>query len=155
MLVYSKPGVIHLWPWFSSPAQRHGGRVLTIRTQKLSIGSSTFSYVSGFSYVKERDVLLLALFDGSLHAIHNMSTEPSWVPTSSDDQLTSEALSQASRVFFARTTSASVEYVDVNRISGLVCHDSHSTLTWIYECVFRCLPCRAVTYCSHKVIKAL
>ncbi|KAG8220800.1 hypothetical protein J3R82DRAFT_2244 [Butyriboletus roseoflavus] len=106
---------------------------LPSRLQKLSIGSSAFSCVSGISYVKEMDVLLVALFDGSLHSIHNMSTEPSWVPTSSDDQLTSEALSQASHVFFAQTTSAGIEYVDVNRISGLVCHDSHSTLTWIYE----------------------
>lgn len=81
------------------------------------------------------DVLLVALFDGSLHAIHNMSTEPSWVPTSLDDQLTSEALSQVSRVFFAQTASAGIEYVDVNRVSGLVCYDSHSTLTWIYEFV--------------------
>lgn len=129
--------------------------MLVIRSQKLSIGSSAFSYVSGFSYVKDRDVLLVALFDGTLHAIHNMSTGPSWVPTSSDDQLTSEALSQVSRVFFSQTAPASVEYVDVNRISGLVCYDSHSTLTWIYECVLRCFPCRAVTYCSLKIIKTL
>lgn len=129
--------------------------MLAIQAQNLSIGSSAFSYVSGFSYVKERDVLLVAHFDGSLHAIHNMSTEPSWVPTPSDDQLTSEALSQVSRVVFVQTASASIEYVDVNRISGLVCYDSHSTLTWIYECVLRCLPCQAVTYCSIKIIKTL
>lgn len=94
-------------------------------------------------------MLLVALLDGSLHAIHNILIEPSWVPTSSDVQLTSEALSQASRVFFAQTSSPGVEYVDVNRISGLVCYDSYSTLTWIYECVPRCLPYRAVTYSSN------
>lgn len=77
----------------------------------------------------------MALLDGSLHVIHNMSTEPSWVPTSSNDQLTSEVLSQASRAFFAQTNPVGVAYVDVNRISGLVCYDSHSTFTWIYECV--------------------
>jgi general transcription factor 3C protein 4 len=147
--VYSKPGVILLWSWPSSSAQWHGGRVLTLQTQKISIGSSVFSYVSGFSYTKEKDVLLVALLDGSLRAIHNMLIEPSWVPTSLDDQLTSEALSQASHVFFAQTTSAGVGYVDVNRISGLVCYDSHSTMTWIYECVPRCFPCPAVTYCSN------
>ncbi|KAF8141842.1 transcription factor IIIC subunit delta N-term-domain-containing protein [Boletus edulis] len=118
ILVYSKPGVIHLWSWPSSPVQWHGGRVLAIQPQNFSIGSSAFSCVSGFSYVKEKDVLLVALLDGSLHAIHNILIDPSWVPTSSDDQLTSEALSQASRVFFAQTTSASVGYVDVNRING-------------------------------------
>lgn len=147
--MYSKPGVILLWSWPSSSAQWHGDRVLTLQTQNLSMGSSAFSYVSGFSYTKENDVLLVALLDGSLHAIHNMFIEPSWVPTSSDDQLTSEALSQASHLFFAQTTSAGVEYVDVNRITGLVCYDSHSTLTWIYECVPRYLPCPAVTYYSN------
>ena len=99
--------------------------------------------------MREKDVLLVALLDGSLHAIHNILIEPSWVPTSPDDKLTSKAISQASRVFFAQTTSANVEYVDVNRISGLVCYDSHSTLTWIYEYVPRCLPRQAVTYCSN------
>ena len=136
--MYSKPGVIHLWSWPSPPARWHGGRALAIQSQKLSIGSSAFSHVSGFSYVTEKDVLVVALLDGSLHAIHNVSTEPSWVPTS-DGQLTSEALSQASRVFFAQTTPVGLAYVDVNRISGSVCYDSHSTFTWIYECVSRCL----------------
>lgn len=133
--MYTKPGVIHLWSWPSSPAPWHGDRVLSVRPQNFSMGSSAFSCVSGFSYVKEKDVLLVALLDGSLHAIHNMLIQPSWVPTSSYDRLTSEALSQVSRVFFTQTTSAGVEYADVNRISGLVCYDSHSTLTWIYECV--------------------
>ena len=133
--MYSKPGVILLWSWPSSSAQWHGDRVLAVQTQKNSAGASAFSYVSGFSYAKEKDMLLVALLDGSLHAIHNILIEPSWVPTSSNDQLTSEALSQVSHVFFAQTTSAGVEYVDVNRISGLVRYDSHSTLTWIYECV--------------------
>ncbi|KAI9573929.1 transcription factor IIIC subunit delta N-term-domain-containing protein [Boletus coccyginus] len=133
ILVYSKPGVIHLWTWPSSSAQWHGSRVLAVETQSFSIGSSAFSCVSGFSYVREKDVLLVALLDGSLHAIHNILIEPSWVSTSSDDKLTSKTLSQASRVFFAQTTPANAEYVDVNRINGLVCYDSHSTLTWIYE----------------------
>ncbi|KAF8552235.1 hypothetical protein OG21DRAFT_1535864 [Imleria badia] len=127
------PGVIHLWSSPSLATQWHGGCVLTIQPQKNSVGSSAFSYVSGFAYMKEEDVLLVALLDGTLHAIHNMLIEPSWVPTSSDVRLTSEALSQASRVFFAQTSSAGVDYVDVNRTSGLVCYDSHPTLTWIYE----------------------
>ncbi|KAF9220011.1 hypothetical protein BS17DRAFT_854039 [Gyrodon lividus] len=133
ILVYSKPGIVHLWSWSSSPAHWHGGRVLFIQAQRLSIGSSAFSSISGFSYVKQRDVLFVALFDGSLHVIHNISTEPSWTPTSSDDQLTSEAISQASRAFFARATPAGIQYMDVNRTNGLVSYDSHSTLTWIYE----------------------
>ncbi|KAG9312802.1 hypothetical protein JVU11DRAFT_6218 [Chiua virens] len=133
ILVYSKPGVVYLWSRALPPTQWHGNRALSIQPQKLSIGSSAFSHVSGFSYVAERDVLLVALLDGSLHAIHNISLEPSWAPTSSKDHLTSEALSQASRVFFARTSPTDIAYADVNRISGLVCYDSHSTLTWIYE----------------------
>lgn len=152
--MYAKPGVIHLWSWPSASAKWHGGRALAIQTQKLSVGSSAFSHISGFSYATERDVLVVALLDGSLYAIHNMSTEPSWVPTSSNDELTSEALSQASRAFFAQTVSVGAAYLDVNRISGLVCYDSHSTLTWIYECVPPSLP-QAVVHDSIKVIKTL
>ncbi|KIJ65305.1 hypothetical protein HYDPIDRAFT_89000 [Hydnomerulius pinastri MD-312] len=133
ILVYSKPGTIHLWSWLSSPTQWHGSRQLLIQSQRLSIGSSAFSSVSGFSYVKEKDMLVVALFDGSLHAIHNLSIEPSWTPTSTEDRLTSEALSQASRAFFAKATPAGVEYMDVNRTNGLVSYDSHSSLAWIYE----------------------
>ncbi|KAF8835955.1 hypothetical protein BDN67DRAFT_912054 [Paxillus ammoniavirescens] len=133
ILVYSKPGTIYLWSSPSSPVYWHGDRVLPIRAQKLSIGSSAFSSVSGFSYVKQSDLLVVALFDGSLHVIHNISTEPSWTPTASDDHLTSEALSQTFRAFFAEATPAGVEFMDVNRTSGLVSYDSHSTLAWIYE----------------------
>ena len=135
--MFSKPGMIHLWSWPSSTTGRQSGCTLGVQPQKNTIGSSAFSCVSGFSYVKEKELLLVALQDGSVHAIHDMLIEPSWVPPSLDDQLTSEALSQASRAFFTQTTSTGVESVDVNRISGLVCYDSHSTLTWIYECVHR------------------
>ncbi|KAH7882278.1 transcription factor IIIC subunit delta N-term-domain-containing protein, partial [Phlebopus sp. FC_14] len=131
ILVYSKPGIIHLWSW--PPSQWHGTRALRIETQKLSIGSAAFSSVSGFSYVNEMDILIVALFDGSLHAIHNFSLDPSWLPQSPKGHLTSSALSHTSRAFFAQATPTGIDFTQVNRISGLVSYDLHSCLTWIYE----------------------
>lgn len=112
----------------------HGLKSLMIETQRLSVGSSSLVAVSGLSYVLQQDALIVALSDGSLHAIHNLSSEPSWAPVSPIDSLTSEALSQASRTFFIRTSSPpGVDYSDLNRIGGLVSYDSQCTLSWVYE----------------------
>lgn len=85
------------------------------------------------SYVLHRDALILALFDGSFHVIHNLSVEPSWRPSLADDTLTSAELSRTSRELFAKMTPAGISHMDVNKISGMESYDSQSTLVWIYE----------------------
>ncbi|OAX44098.1 hypothetical protein K503DRAFT_706991 [Rhizopogon vinicolor AM-OR11-026] len=132
VLVFTKPGLVHLWSWPSSEPTWSGTRTLFLQTQNLSIGSSAISPVSGVSYVLHRDVLILALFDGSFHVIHNLSVEPTWSPLHADDTLTSTELSRASRALFAKVTPG-ISRMDVNRISGMVSYDSQSTLVWIYE----------------------
>lgn len=115
-----------------------------VQIQKSSVGSSSLETVSGFSYVAHRDILIITFSDGSFHAIHSFSVEPSWMPSSyvppspveGAETITSEALTQASRAFFVRASpDAGVDYADVNRTSGSVSYDSCSTMTWIYECV--------------------
>ncbi|KAG0698424.1 putative zinc-finger of transcription factor IIIC complex-domain-containing protein [Suillus ampliporus] len=133
ILVYTKPGVVHLWSWPSSEPTWYGTRILLLQTQKLSVGSSAISPVSGVSYVLHRDALILSLFDGSFHVIHNISVEPTWSPPLEDDTLTSAELSRASRALFTKVTPAGISYMDVNRIGGMVSYDSQSTHIWIYE----------------------
>ncbi|OJA09194.1 hypothetical protein AZE42_00702 [Rhizopogon vesiculosus] len=132
VLVYTKPGLVHLWSWPSSEPTWSGTRTLLLQTQNVCTGSSAISPVSGVSYVLHRDVLILALFDGSFHVIHNLSVEPTWSPLYADDTLTSTELSRASRALFAKVTPG-ISRMDVNRISGMISYDSQSTLVWIYE----------------------
>lgn len=131
--MYTKPGLVHLWSWPGPEPTWSGTRTHLLQTQNLSIGSSAISPVSGVSYVLHRDALILALFDGSFHVIHNMSTEPSWSPPHADDTLTSTELSRASRELFAKVTPGGISRMDVNRIGGMASYDSQSTLVWIYE----------------------
>ncbi|KAL4064044.1 transcription factor IIIC subunit delta N-term-domain-containing protein [Scleroderma yunnanense] len=144
-LVVTKPGVVHLWSLPSSSSSVnywYGTRLLVVQMQRSSVGSTSLATVSGLSYVAHHDVLIIAFSDGSFHAIHGFSVEPSWIPSSSvhpspadgTSTITSEALTQASRAFFVRTSpDAGLDYADVNRISGSVPYDSYSTMTWIYE----------------------
>jgi len=131
--VYTKPGIVHLWSQPTSESTWSGARTLFLQTQKLSVGSSAISPVSGISYVLHRDALILALFDGSFHVIHNLSVEPSWCSSLADDTLTSAELSRTSRELFAKMTPAGITDMDVNRISGMESYDLQSTLVWIYE----------------------
>ncbi|KAG2040160.1 putative zinc-finger of transcription factor IIIC complex-domain-containing protein [Suillus americanus] len=133
ILVYTKPGIVYLWSWPSSEPTWYGTRILPLQTQKMSVGSSAISPVSGVSYVLHRDALILSLFDGSLHIIHNMTTEPTWSPPLAGNILTSAELSRTSRALFAKVTPAGISYLDVNRIGGMASYDSQSTLIWIYE----------------------
>lgn len=133
ILVYTKPGLVHLWSWPGSEPTWYGTRVLPFQTQKMSVGSSAISPVSGVSYVLHRDALILSLVDGSLHAIHNMTMGPTWSSPLAGDILTSAELSRASRALFAKVTPAGILYLDVNRIGGMASYDSQSTLIWIYE----------------------
>lgn len=54
---------------------------------------------------------MIGLFDGSIHLVHNLSSEPSLVPNG--DSFTSYNLLETTRAAFIRTES-------VNRITGLV-----------------------------------
>ncbi|KAI6010591.1 transcription factor IIIC subunit delta N-term-domain-containing protein [Pisolithus marmoratus] len=100
ILVASKAGTVHLYslPPFSLPPPSplpypsicslthwYGSKCLFVQIQQTSAGSSSLSPVSGLFYARDRDALLLALTDGSVHAILGFSSEPTWdpAPTSS------------------------------------------------------------------------
>ncbi|KAI6014123.1 putative zinc-finger of transcription factor IIIC complex-domain-containing protein [Pisolithus microcarpus] len=152
ILVASKAGTVHLYslspfplsPPLSlahsptyTPTHWYGSKCLAIQIQPSSAGSSSLSPVSGVFYVRDRDALLLALSDGSVHVMHGFSSEPTWDPAPTPSTLT-----ESSRTFFVRAqqhasfgVSSVPDYMDVNRIDGFVPYDSCGTVAWIYECV--------------------
>lgn len=102
-----------------------------LRTQKVSASTSSFYPITGIEYVEERDLLLLSLFDGTFHLIHNVSLEPTMIPDG--DEFTSEHMSFLARATFTRTEGGAVTKADMNRISGIVSYDGLSALGWVHE----------------------
>ncbi|KAH7920247.1 hypothetical protein BV22DRAFT_1021558 [Leucogyrophana mollusca] len=127
ILVSSNPGLVHFW------SRDKGAHTLTLHTQKYSAGSSALAPVSGVAYVPERDALIISLFDGSFHVVHDLCGNPSLSSPIDGDTVTSETLSHTSRSLFAQATPTGIEHMDVNRINGMVSYDGLSTLVWIYE----------------------
>jgi len=125
-----KPGIVSLWTSGSSNLGWSGTRSLPLESQKLSVGSSPLQPVSGLHYVPHEDALIISLFDGSLHLLHNLSSEPSWAP--SGEIFTSQNLSKTTRAAVIRTEPGKIKSIDVNRISGLVPY-GHATVLWAHE----------------------
>jgi general transcription factor 3C protein 4 len=65
--------------------------------------------------------------------IHNVSSEPSWIPTFANYELTSSILSKVARVAFTRTELGRIKQTDVNRVSGLIPYDGHATVLLAHE----------------------
>ncbi|KAJ7095472.1 transcription factor IIIC subunit delta N-term-domain-containing protein [Mycena crocata] len=134
VLVRATPGIISLWSEPSSALGWFGRRSLRLCTQKLSVGSSSLQPVAGLHYVQQDDALLVFLFDGSVHVIQSLVTEPklSDVSRNSGD-LTSSNLSDRLRSTFVRTERSKVTKSDVNRVSGMIPYDDTSVVLWIQE----------------------
>jgi hypothetical protein len=125
--------MVHLW--FQDPRTMgwSRSRAMRLQTQKLSVGSSSLQPVSGLHYIRQKDALVISLFDGSLHVIHDLSREPSWNPSTTDHGLTSQKVSEVSRSLFTQAELRSTGNADVNRISGLISYDGYSTVLWVHE----------------------
>ncbi|KAF8066594.1 transcription factor IIIC subunit delta N-term-domain-containing protein [Lyophyllum atratum] len=132
ILVHCKPGMLYLWSPPSPNIGWSGYRAFRLRTQKLSAGSSSLHPASGIEYIRRLDVLLLTLFDGSLHAFHSLSGEPSMTPKTTEDPVTSQSLSKAVRSVFVRSEQT-VDFSVMNRITGLASYDGSATFIWIQE----------------------
>ncbi|KAF9465990.1 putative zinc-finger of transcription factor IIIC complex-domain-containing protein [Collybia nuda] len=130
ILVHCKPGIIYLW---SLSSRWSGYRSFLLKNQKISIGSSSFHTASGIQYTQRTDKLILTLVDGSFYVIHDLSTEPSLVPSTMDDPITSEKLSMTIRSAFVQSEQGEVEYSDVNRITGVTSYDSSASFIWLHE----------------------
>lgn len=132
VLVHCKPGIIHLWCPPSHSIPWSGYRSFLLQTQKLSIGSSALHPASGIQYIRRLDTLVVTLFDGSFHVVHNISNDPSMTPGNPEVPVTSERLSMVVRSTFVQSEQHA-EFSDVNRITGLMSYDGSATLFWIQE----------------------
>lgn len=132
ILVHCKPSVVYLW---TSSSGWSGYRSFVLKTQKLSTGSSSFHPASGLQYIRRMDKLIITLFDGSFHIIHNFSVEPSMTPLNSDDLVTSERLSLTIRSAFVQSEQGETDHSDVNRITGLASYDGSASFVWLHEWV--------------------
>ena len=107
--------------------------------------SSAFHQVTGISYLQNKDILLITLFDGSFHVICDLCRDPRWASTTSviqnDDSeihhesLTSESLSKMSRSIFVKAEKGNVDRRDMVKINGVTSYDDSSCFSWVYECV--------------------
>ncbi|KIK63290.1 hypothetical protein GYMLUDRAFT_196921 [Collybiopsis luxurians FD-317 M1] len=150
VLVYGRPGTIHLWSDLSSLSNNSssswsGLHTLQLRTQKRSIGSSFLQPLSGIQYIRQRDTLLVCLVDGSFHVVHGLAgsgpsldslpdTDASMSEQGAEMKLSSENLSTVARNVFLRVERGGVTFADVMRTSGMICYDdSLGSLIWIHE----------------------
>jgi general transcription factor 3C polypeptide 4 len=139
ILVYCKPGMVHLWSALSHTANRlpvwSGSRTILLQTQRVSVGSSSLYPVSGMIYIRSHDAIVLCLFDGSFHAIHGLSIDPSYFPPTSSSVLIGGQLSATARSIFSQAEMKNIQHTDVNRTSGMMSYDGSSTVVWAHEYV--------------------
>jgi len=109
--------------------------MLELRNIPLSAGSSPFTPLSGATYVKSRDKVVLAFLDGSFHVIHNVSSDPSWPSPISDGgaALDSQSMSTRARGVLGRESAGSATWMDVGRTYGMTSYDGAGTFAWVYE----------------------
>lgn len=110
-----------------------GSRAMHLQTQITSAGSSSISPVSGIHYIRSEDTLILSLFDGTFHAIHGLTIDPSYFPPNTSSTLTSQNLSATARLIFSRAEMRDTPKTDINRISGMMSYDGLSTVVWAHE----------------------
>ncbi|KAL7280333.1 hypothetical protein ACG7TL_005250 [Trametes sanguinea] len=129
VLIFHKTGAVHFW---SAQSTWSDSKVLFLRTQKRSLGSSALCPASGICYIQSRDISVISLSDGSFHTVHGVSTHPTLDPPSSET-LSSGALSAASRAVFLRAEAEQMTPKHVDRVSGAATFDDSSTFIWTYE----------------------
>jgi general transcription factor 3C polypeptide 4 len=134
VLFSSKPGFIQLWRQASTAAPWNGIKTLFLTTQKLSIASTALAPVSGIAHIPSRDMIVVSLSDGSLHAIHNVSSNPSLAADESV-KISSHTLSTVARQHCQLIEGGNIQKLDVNSTHGMVTADEGSTFLSIYEWV--------------------
>ncbi|KAJ3555131.1 hypothetical protein NM688_g2748 [Phlebia brevispora] len=133
ILVFTKPGSVHFWSPSESGVHWTGLRTLILKTQKLSVGSSALSPVSGVTYIPSQDTLVISLADGSFHVVAHLSTNPSLALEPVDSGLSSGMISATARGTFIKVEEERMKRLDVNAIHGMASYDQASFFLWIHE----------------------
>lgn len=104
-------------------------RTLPLLSPRLHKSSSPFHPVTGLIYVPYKDILIATLADGSFHAVHDLSLNPSW----SEIGITSQLLSHVARSVSAQAQEDAMDAMDMNRITGATSFDQGPTIAWTQE----------------------
>ncbi|KAJ7843105.1 putative zinc-finger of transcription factor IIIC complex-domain-containing protein [Mycena olivaceomarginata] len=133
ILVYHKVGVVHLWrsPSFNRRLVRSAHpphRAPTDGRRNVAVPS-----LVRYTLHPRRDALMICLFDGSFHLVHNVSSDPSWTPSDPDDAISTQKLSATARSIFTRVEPGAVDAELENRISAMTSYDGSATVTWVHE----------------------
>ncbi|KAI0831996.1 putative zinc-finger of transcription factor IIIC complex-domain-containing protein [Trametes gibbosa] len=132
ILVVHKAGTLYFMSAPSINTGWSGCKMLLLRTQPRSVGSSALCPASGICYIPNLDMSVLSLSDGSFHAIHRVSVDPTLDPPASE-AVSSGALSDVSRSVFLLAETEKMTAKDVNHVNGMTTYDDSSTFMWIYE----------------------
>lgn len=132
-LVFTKPGVLHLWNKPSAFSAWSGLRTIRLDRQKVSVGSTPFAQVSGLSYTRRSDTLVVSLAEGSFYVIKQLVTDPVLVPGPTDDNLASHSMSKTARSVFIKVEEDDVDKNLVNAMHGMTSYDDDSFYMWIHE----------------------
>lgn len=132
ILVYCKPGTVHLYIT-PSPSVRWSGHVeVRLQNQKTSWNSSELHPCCGIEYNHDDDSVVLAINDGSLHVIGGLGEAPKYVD-SAESGLSSRGLSALARNSFSKSEGRGTTDAVTGKISGMTSLCNGSILLWIFE----------------------
>ncbi|KZT34236.1 hypothetical protein SISSUDRAFT_1122382 [Sistotremastrum suecicum HHB10207 ss-3] len=150
VLVYTKVKYVYLFLPGSQDSS-HSLEWSDLRSIKLEAilsypSTSALPPVIGTSYIVEDDVLLVSLFDGTIHTIRNLRSNPVLHSTAGNrpdamdvdsdphlNALSSSTLSARFREVFHTLESTSAETLTECGLAGLMGYDSFGTLMWLQE----------------------
>ncbi|KAH7105938.1 putative zinc-finger of transcription factor IIIC complex-domain-containing protein [Auriculariales sp. MPI-PUGE-AT-0066] len=140
VLVFCKPGRVCLFTFATgvAAARWSGLRTIQLQTQRISVESTAFAPAAGISYIRDRDAVVVALFDGSVHTIHRVSEAPEYIVNGDAEGFDSASVSQAVRAAFVRhhsqlTSGPKTTVHEANRTTGCVNFADSGHMLWLSE----------------------
>jgi general transcription factor 3C polypeptide 4 len=136
IVIIFRPGVVQLWTEESDECAWSGLRTLYLYRQDISTGSSMHYPPSGFMYSQEHDAIVLSLFDGTLHVLHDISSSPTVRPSMRSTEqsgFSSSDLSSVSRRIFIQIEGGAIPQEEMNRINGMASFGGFPIVCWAHE----------------------
>jgi hypothetical protein len=136
VVVILRPGIVQLWTEECDECAWSGLRSLYLHRQGVSTGSSMLHPPSGFVYSPEHDAIVLSLFDGTLHVLHDISSSPTVGPSmrsAGQSGFSSSDLSSISRKIFIQLEGGAIPQEEMNRINGMASFGGFPIVCWAHE----------------------
>lgn len=116
----------------SPGASRPGLVDIRLKNQKTSRNSSELHPCCGIEYNHQNECVILAIADGSLHVVGDLSGTPKYY-NSADSGLSSDGLSALARSSFSVIEGRGITDAVTGRISGMTSVCNGSILLWLFE----------------------